>query len=163
MVVDSNLDIDLQQLDLGYLALFLGRRVNELIVQRLLRAGFKHVRESHGYVIQHLIEGDRSIGDLAHRMGVTQQAASKTVAEMVRLGILEANTAEDRRAKVVRISKRGWESIQYSRRARLLLEHKLEALLGLSKHRRIKSGLIECLTELGGVQRVRTRRVREPR
>jgi len=162
MVVYSNHAIDLQQLDLGYLALFLGQRVNELVVQRLLRGGFKQVRQSHGYVIQHLIESDRSISDLARRMGVTQQAASKTVAEMIRLGLLEAESAQDRRAKVIRISSRGWESIRFSRKARIQLERRLQTLLGTSKHRDLKAGLIKCLAELGGIQKIRARRVREP-
>ena len=87
------------QLDLAYLALFLGLRVNELVMKRMAMAGFKGVRESHGYLIQHLIESDRSITELADRMGVTQQAASKAVAELIAIRILEAVPAKDRRAK----------------------------------------------------------------
>jgi DNA-binding MarR family transcriptional regulator len=99
---------------------------------------------------------------LARRLGVTQQAASKTVAEMIRIGILEASTATDRRAKMICISKRGWESIRLSRRVRSQLDSRLETLLGVPEHQRIRSGLIRCLTTLGGVERIRTRRVREP-
>jgi DNA-binding MarR family transcriptional regulator len=161
MVVESK-HIDLEQLDLGYLALFLGQRVNHLVAQRLVRAGFKDVRESHGYVVQHLIERGRSISDLARRMGVTQQAASKTIAEMVRLGIVEAKTAEDRRAKVIRISERGWESIRFSRRARAVLDRRLERVFVAGRYRRMKADLIACLTELGGLQRIQARRVRQP-
>jgi DNA-binding MarR family transcriptional regulator len=162
MVVEST-SINLDQLDLGYLAFFLGQRVNELVVGRLMRAGFRHVRESHGYVVQHLIERDRSISDLARRMGVTQQAASKMTAEMIRLGILEAKTALDRRAKVIRISNRGWESIRFGRRARAHIDRRLATLVGAKNYRSMKACLVECLTELGGVQRIRSRRVREPR
>jgi DNA-binding MarR family transcriptional regulator len=161
MVVESK-HVDLKRLDLGYLALFLGQRVNELVVQRLVRAGFTNVRESHGYVVQHLIECERSISDLARRMGVTQQAASKTVAEMIRLGILEARTEEDRRAKVIRISERGWKSIHFSRRARADFDRRLTRVVGIDRYRRVKVGLIACLTELGGVQRIQSRRVRRP-
>lgn len=162
MVVKST-PINLELLDFGYLALFLGQRINELVVDRLVRAGFKNVRESHGYVLQHLIEGERSITDLAQRMGVTQQAASKTIAEMVRLGILEARTAQDRRAKAIGISKRGWESIRFSRHARTTIDRRLAKLLGARDYRRTKSELIKCLAALGGAQRIRSRRVREPR
>lgn len=162
MVVESS-SIDLDQLDLGYLALFLGQRVNELVVSRLMRAGFSEVRESHGYVVQHLIERDRSISELARRMGVTQQAASKTIAEMIRLGILEAKTAPDRRAKVIRISNRGWESIRFSRSARARLDRRLETLIGAANYKSMKACLAKCLTSLGGVERIRSRRVREPR
>lgn len=162
MVVKSN-RVHLEQLDLPYLALFLGQRVNELVVGRLVRAGFRNVRESHGYVVQHLIEGERSITDLAQRMGVTQQAASKTIAAMVRQGVLEAKTAQDRRAKVICISKRGWESIRFSRRARAEIDRRLRKVVGVDDYERIKADLIACLTALGSVQRIRSRRVREPR
>jgi len=162
MVVEST-SIDLDQLDLGYLAFFLGQRVNELVVGKLTRAGFRQVRESHGYVVQHLIERDRSISDLARRMGVTQQAASKMTTEMIRLGILEAKTALDRRAKVIRISNRGWESIRFGRRARAHIDRRLETLVGAKNYRSMKARLVECLKELGGVERIRSRRVREPR
>lgn len=162
MVVDSKF-VDLEQLDLGYLALFLGQRVNELVVQQLVRAGFTNVRESHGYVVQHLIAGDLSISDLARRMGVTQQAASKTIAEMVRLGVLEATAGDDRRAKAIRISKRGWESIRLSRQARARMNRRIAKMIGSESYHRTKTDLIRCLTALGGVQNIRSRRVREPR
>jgi len=99
MVVKSSKAVVLQQLDLSHLAFFLGIRVNDLVMERALKAGFKSVRESHGYVIQHLIESERTITELARRMEVTQQAASKMVAELIRLGIVEAVPAQDRRAK----------------------------------------------------------------
>src|ERR1700722_9582461 len=107
------------KLDLGYLALFLGMRVNELVIERLTRAGMREVRESHGYVIQHLIEADRSITELAARMGVTQQASSKMVAELVHLRVLEVTAGDDRRAKRVRLSEHGRAAVQLTRRTRL--------------------------------------------
>lgn len=162
MVVKSRM-IDLSQIDLAYLALFLGQRVNQLLVQRMIRAGFQNVRESHGYVVQHLIEKERSITELALHMGVTQQAASKTIAELVRLGVLEAKPGPDRRAKVIRISRRGWESIRFSRRMRAQIDKRLVATLEPEGYRRTKANLIRCLTALGGTESVTSRRVREPR
>jgi hypothetical protein len=53
----------------------LGLRINELVAARLAAEGFGNVKESHGYVIQHLIDEDRSITELANRMEVSQQAA----------------------------------------------------------------------------------------
>lgn len=162
MVVDSK-HINLGTLDLGYLALFLGQRINGLVLQRLVKAGFADVRESHGYVVQHLMERERSISELARRMGVTQQAASKTVAEMVRVGILESKAANDRRTKMIQISRRGWESIRVSRQTRATLDRKLAKVLGDEDYGRMKMDLIACLTQLGGVETIRSRRVREPR
>ena len=162
MVVIYN-PVDLEQLDLAYLAFFLGRRVNELVVHRLQQAGFTNVRESHGYVIQYLIGGERSITDLSRRMGVTQQAASKTVADMIRQGVLEATPAADRRTKTIRISKRGWESVQFARRARTRIDSRLATMMSAESHERTKASLIRCIRALGGVKQIRSRRVREPR
>jgi len=150
-------------LDLAYAGLFLGLRVNELVANRLSAAGFEDVRESHGYVLQHLIEGDRSITELAGRMEVTQQAASKVVAELISLGILETATGDDRRAKRIRLSKRGWHAVQSARRARRLIEKRLLSAVGSEPYETTRTILLACLQALGGIQRVRTRRIRQPR
>src|SRR6476660_2147147 len=112
-------------LDLGYLALFLGLRFNELVAAQLATHGFGDIRESHGYVIQHLIDAERTITELAGRMEVTQQAASKVVAELMELGAIEAVAAEDRRTKRIRLSRRGWRAVNLARQARAQIEKRL--------------------------------------
>jgi DNA-binding MarR family transcriptional regulator len=162
MIVKTN-RVNPEQLDLAYLALFLGQRVNELVMERMAGAGFRGVRESHGYLIQHLIAVDRSITELGRRMNVTQQAASKAVAELIGLGILEAAPAQDRRAKSIRLSERGWQSVRLGRRARARIDALLVAAIGEKDYQRAKSALLTCLRALGGVERIRSRRVRLPR
>jgi DNA-binding MarR family transcriptional regulator len=162
MVVKSS-PVDPAQLDLGHLALFVGQRVNELIMESIVRRGFDRVRESHGYLIQHVIDSERSISELASRMEVTQQAASKTVAELVRLGLLEAVPAKDRRAKRIRLSRRGWECVRFARRSRARIDQRLLQGMGTKAYKRTKASLLTCLKELGGFERIRHRRVREPR
>lgn len=154
--------VDPAQLDLGYAALFVGLRVNELVMERLKRGGFENVRESHGYVIQHLIGGERSITELARRMEVTQQAASKAVAQLVELGILEAAAGADRRSKRIRLSARGWESVRRGREIRRRIEGRLRGSIGERRYSRAKETLLACLGELGGLTRIRSRRVRMP-
>jgi len=92
MVVKATSRVDIQDLDIAYLGLFLGLRVNELVRQRMERAGFAGVRDSHGYLIQHLIESDRSITELARRIDITQQAVSKTVRELTSLAQVRHGT-----------------------------------------------------------------------
>lgn len=161
MVVKSK-STDLSELDLAWLALFLGQRVNELVLERMKKAGLKATRESYGYLIQHLIGSERSITELAERMGVTQQAASKMVAGLIELGVIEATTAADRRAKTIRLSKRGWQNVEQSRKVRAEIDRRLEKTLGKKAYSRAKERLIACLEELGGVGRIRGRRVRQP-
>ena len=160
MVVKSS-SVDLENLDLAYLALFVGRRVNELVIAKAKAKDREDVRESHGYVIQHLIARERSISELARRMEVTQQAASKSVAELIRLGIVEAAKAKDRRAKLIRLTKRGWESVNDARAAREKIDRQLAKAIGQKNYRRVKDNLLVCLKELGGAKRIESRRVRE--
>ena len=150
------------QLDLGYAALFLGLRFNELVRRRLEAAGFGDVRESHGYVIQHLIEEERSITELARRMEVTQQAASKAVAELLRLGVVEAIRTTDRRSKRIRLSARGWLSVKLARQVRRRIESRLVQAVGAAKYDVTKGVILQCLDELGGTERIKTRRIRPP-
>src|SRR5689334_6724164 len=106
MVVESTLG-------LGYLGFFLGLRMNELVRARGGAKGFA-MRDSYGYVIQHLIERDRTISELATRMNVSQQAVSKFVSEMARHGVLEEVPSHDRRVKRVRLSSRGWDAVRFA-------------------------------------------------
>jgi DNA-binding MarR family transcriptional regulator len=163
MAVQSRNSVILHQLDLSHLSFFLGLRVNELVMERTWKAGFTGVRDSHGYLIQHLIESGRTITELAKRMDVTQQAASKMVAELIHLGILEAIPAKDRRAKRIRLSQRGWRCVKFGRRVRTRIEDRLVDAAGRDGYERAKSTLLACLGALGGVERIRSRRIRSPR
>jgi DNA-binding MarR family transcriptional regulator len=160
MVVKSSSAVVPAQLDLGYLGLFLGLRCNELVAARMAGKGFAAVRESHGYVIQHLIDQDRSITELAARMDVTQQAASKVVAELLRLGVIEAVAAEDRRSKRIRLSRRGWRAVKIARKLRERVEGRLVKAVGMDKYDKAKEVLLLCLKELGGMERIKSRRIR---
>src|SRR5579864_6042330 len=163
MVVQSNEPVIVRQLELPYLGFFLGLRVNELVMEQTWKAGFRGVRESHGYVIQHLIESERTITELARRMEVTQQAASKMVAELIRLGIVEAISAKDRRAKRIRLSQRGWQCVQLGRRSRTRIDYVLIRAAGKKSYENAKSALLTYLQALGGIERIRSRRIRAPR
>ena len=162
MVVKQEGRLSLSALDVGYLGAFLGLRINELVMQDLAVAGFKGFRESHGYVIQHFVEGDRSITELARRMEVTQQAASKVIAELIALGIFEASPALDRRSKRIRLSDRGQRLVKTSRQLRTRIEKRLLSEIGTPAYEAARTTLVQCLEKLGGVDRIRSRRVRAP-
>src|SRR6185437_5343242 len=129
------------QPDLGYLGLFLGLRVNEMVRERMHQAGFEKVRDSHGYVIQHLIEKERSITELAQRMEVTQQAASKVVAELVELGVVELSPGADRRSRKVRLSLRGWSIVRLGRQVRKQIENRLIHVAGAEQYESTKAAI----------------------
>jgi DNA-binding MarR family transcriptional regulator len=156
--------VELSQLDLGTLALFVGQACGDEVQSVLARRGFDDVRVSHGYVFQHLVEGPRPITELARRLEVSQQAVSKTVAEMVRLGYVELSGDEaDARRKQVGLSKRGKAVIEAARRARAAQEARLERRFGAAELARCRRLLATILDGLGGTDAVRNRRVRAPR
>ena len=96
--------VDPLQLDTGTLALFVGQAAAALVQEQLAAQGFGDLRFSHGYVFQHLIDGEPTVGELAAQLGMTQQGASKAVAELERLGYCErvADAADARVAGSVR-------------------------------------------------------------
>ena len=66
------------------------------------------LRFADGVVFQHLVPGPIAIGALAERLGVTQQAASKAVADLERRGYVErAAGAADGRVRHVSLTARG--------------------------------------------------------
>jgi DNA-binding MarR family transcriptional regulator len=156
--------LDPSRLDLGHLALFVGYGYADEVKRELERQGFDGLTFSHGFVFQHLIEGERTIGELSARLGVSQQAASKVIAELTRLGYVErARDPEDARIHKVRLSARGRNSVQTSRRVRARLERRLMKLYGPARFEAARALLAKVLEALGGAAAVRGRRVRAPR
>jgi DNA-binding MarR family transcriptional regulator len=151
--------IDLESLDLGHLAQFVGQAYNEHVQDALRAAGFAELRDAHGYLFQHLLAVDPTIGELAERMEVTQQAVSKLVGELVTLGYVErAVDPDDARIRRIRLSARGREAVARARTARA----ELEARLANGETERTRTALIAVLRALGAEPRIRSRRVRPP-
>ena len=154
--------VALETLDLGYLSLFVGLRINELVLGELLAAGFAGIRHAHGYVFQHLVAGPMAITELARHLDVTQQAASKTVSELVGLGYLEGAESVDARVRRVALSERGRAAIAAARAIRARQQRRLTKKHGGEVARACRL-LSEVLEDLGGAEAVRTRKVRAPR
>ena len=153
-------------LGLGYLGQFLGQRINELVLAACRRKGFPQMRISHGYIIQHLVRSEgpvaRTGSELARRMGISQQAASKAIAELVRLGVVEISGAQDRRAKEVRLTDLGWRGVQYSRSVRARIERRLCSNVGVTLYAEARKTMQVCLELTGGVTAIQSRRVKPP-
>jgi DNA-binding MarR family transcriptional regulator len=156
--------LDPLQLDTGTLALFVGQAAAALVQEQLAAQGFGDLRFSHGYVFQHLIDGEPTVGELATQLGMTQQGASKAVAELERLGYCErVPGAGDARIRRVRLTGRGQDAVAAARRARADVDERLASRFGeqrLAEHREL---LARLLDELGGTAAVQRRAVRPPR
>jgi DNA-binding MarR family transcriptional regulator len=156
--MDRDPDLDLvTAVHLGGLAL-----VAESL-RRLHAAGFPDLRTSHGFVIQHVVEGPRTAGEMARRMGISQQGASKAVGELVRLGYLERAPAPgDARVRLVGLSARGWEAVRTTRRLRAEVEAELVEVLGPDRAAALHGAALAALEWAGGAAAVRERRVPGP-
>jgi DNA-binding MarR family transcriptional regulator len=149
--------------DLSLASLFAGWAMADAIQRRIAAAGFADTRFNDGVVFQHLVGGPLTIGALAERLGVSQQAASKSVADLDRRGYVERTAdPDDARARLVALTARGRGVIAAARQQRAALGDELAERLG---ERRVESArrlLLDVVAELGGESAVRGRRVRPP-
>lgn len=75
-------------------------------------AGYTGLRPAHMSILQHVDHppGGTRITELADRAQMTKQSMGQLVADMEKNGLVErVSDPEDRRAKVVRLTQRGWE------------------------------------------------------
>jgi DNA-binding MarR family transcriptional regulator len=153
-------EIDPGQLDLVLAALFAGLALNERVTERIHAAGFPDLRFSHGFVFQHLVPGPLPVGELARRMDVSQQAASKAAAELERLGYLErVPEPADARVRRLALSERGVAAVAAGRAARAAVAAEVEAGLGPRRAKALRGALLDVLDAAGGLEAVRGRRV----
>jgi DNA-binding MarR family transcriptional regulator len=150
--------------DLSLAALFAGWALAGEVQRRLAADGHDDLRFADGFVFQHLIGGPLPIGALAQRLDVSQQAASKTVADLERRGyVTRTPDPADARARLVTLTDRAHDAIEGARRHRAALAEELAGRLGPRRVEAARRLLIDAVAELGGAAAVRGRRVRAPR
>src|ERR1700760_70686 len=126
--------MELVDLTLATLASLAGTEADRVQLDRVTRAGFPGIRRSHGYVFQHLIDGEPTITALAGALGITQQGASKQVRELEELGLVERREVPgDLRARTVALTAAGRTAIDVGRRTQAELEDELVAKVGAEK------------------------------
>ncbi|MFI1724230.1 MarR family winged helix-turn-helix transcriptional regulator [Streptomyces sp. NPDC020489] len=83
----------------------LTQRINDGVVAR----GFSGVRPMHGFAFARLAPDGATVTELAAHLGVTKQAASQLVDELVRKGYVERRPHPvDARARLVVLTEQGW-------------------------------------------------------
>ncbi|MFC0507512.1 MarR family winged helix-turn-helix transcriptional regulator [Micromonospora costi] len=81
----------------------------------LARQGHSDLRPLHGFVLQAVGPDGTTASELGQRLGVSKQAAGKTVDRLVALGYLErADDPRDARRKLVRMTERGYDGLRRS-------------------------------------------------
>jgi DNA-binding MarR family transcriptional regulator len=151
-------------LDFAVAAQLAGLALTERALERLHDRGHPQLRVSHGYLFQHLVEGPVTIGELAERLGVTQQAVSKTVAELTTAGYVQREPdAADGRVRRVALTERGLAAVRDAREVRAELVGELTEKIGAARVESARRTLLAALDLAGGTAAVRNRRVRPAR
>ncbi|WP_344856848.1 MarR family winged helix-turn-helix transcriptional regulator [Planomonospora alba] len=125
------------------LRLFLAFRVliDELHAE-LARQGHPDARPMHGFVLQAIMRGGDTAVELGRTLGVSKQAAGKTVETLERLGYVErAVDPRDTRRRVVRLTARGFDMLERSARIFDDLRGRWAAELGEERLRALEADL----------------------
>jgi DNA-binding MarR family transcriptional regulator len=91
------------------------RMVIDEVHADLAREGHPDLRPLHGFVFQAIGPSGITAVELGHRLGISKQAAGKTIESLERLGYVERGSdTADRRRKVVRLTARGGDALARS-------------------------------------------------
>ena len=116
---------------LGHLLQRTARLFMQQAVQAVRAAGHPDVRQSWLGLLPHLEPRGVRTSDLAGRLEVTRQAAGQLISEVERLGYVErVPDPSDGRAKLVRMTERGWAAWLAGLDAMRTLEDELEQEIG---------------------------------
>ncbi len=137
----------------GQLLLKAARLLDERAVARIASRTTRgpKLRTAHTRLLPHIaLEGTRLV-DLAKKIGVTKQAISQTVGEMVEMGVVElAPDPEDARAKLVRFTPRGLQGISHGLAVLAEIEGELAARVGkkrMSELRETLAAIVDALEQ----------------
>ena len=138
----------------------LGDGVDAAVLEALEGTG---LRRGHGYLVQRLLLGPATATEIADDLGVSQQAVSKALRELIVLGHVEhAPDGVDRRRRPVRLTAKGREAVARARATRRTLDQRLRDALGDEELERLRSALLVALDAFGLMDRVARRAARPP-
>ena len=116
----------------------LTRRIHEGVAAR----GFEGLRPAHGFAFARLAPDGATVTDLAVHLGVTKQAASQLVDEIVRKGYAERRAHPvDARAKLIVLTEQGWACTRAAEEAAAEVVREWSAVLGEGEVRALRGQL----------------------
>ncbi|GGN90017.1 MarR family transcriptional regulator [Streptomyces albiflavescens] len=117
----------------------LTQRIHEGVVAR----GFEGVRPAHGFAFTRLAPDGATVTDLAAHLGVTKQAASQLVDELVRKGYVERRPHPgDARARLIVLTELGWACTRAAEEAAAEAVRPWVELLGEGEVRVLRAQLL---------------------
>ncbi|MFF8607803.1 MarR family winged helix-turn-helix transcriptional regulator [Streptomyces sp. NPDC015346] len=125
------------------LLLFAGfRTLIDRLHAELARQGHPGLRPAHGFAMQAIGVDGATASDIGRRLGVSKQAAGKTVDRLLALGYAErADDPADARRKLVRLTPRGDDALARSAAVFDELRAEWAAALGPARVRDMEAAL----------------------
>ncbi|MFM2273846.1 MAG: hypothetical protein RL702_2911 [Pseudomonadota bacterium] len=110
--------------------------------ERLLQRGWGAISRSQSLVLTHIANGATRASRIAEYMGVSRQAISQLLNEMVQTGLIEFTPdPNDRRAQMVQFAPAGAKIREDAQQTLRELECEMEAILGKSDAAGLRSAL----------------------
>ena len=102
--------------------------------EELAARGHPEMRPAHGFAMQAIGTFGATAADVGRRLGVSKQAAGKTIDRLAELGYVErGGESADRRRKLVRLTPRGTEALMLSASAFEHVRARWAGLLGADR------------------------------
>ena len=128
--------------ELPLLLLLSFRTLIDDLHERLAREGHPEARPLHGFVFQAIGRQGTTAAELGRRLGVSKQAAGKTIDALERLGYVQrANDPKDARRKLVMLTAHGTDMLRRSARIFDALHAEWEQTLGPKRLRALEADL----------------------
>ena len=125
------------------LLLFAGFRsiIDELHAE-LARRGHPHLRPAHGFALQAIGLDGATAAEAGRRLGISKQAAGKTIDRLEQLGYVRRSGDDaDRRRKLTRLTPRGVEALALSAVIFEDIRSRWEGALGAARLADLEAGL----------------------
>ena len=125
------------------LLLFAGfREIIDELHAELARRGHPDIRPAHGFALQAMGTRGATATEVGHRLGISKQAAGKTIDRLEELGYVHRSGDDaDRRRKLVRLSPRGVEVLALSAMIFDDIRSRWAGALGAARLAELEAGL----------------------
>jgi DNA-binding MarR family transcriptional regulator len=152
-----------EEADLAILIVGAARVIADRLGEAVERVGVDDMRTPFGYVIRVLADRDRTLTELADRLGVSKQAAIKIVDEMeARKFLTRHPDPDDRRVKLLRLTDKGRSVRQAALTASHTIERELRRDLGDPDVDALRTALEALLAQHAALEDARAGRSRAP-